>query len=189
MLNENNEIWKPIPGFESHYEASNFGNIRNSRGKLRKAYVNNKGYHCIDLSVSNTRTKHLVHRLVATTFIVNTGELPEVNHIDEDKSNNAVINLEWVTRSANKQHSMATCTYDKLYTTKNSLGKKHKPNTSSKYHNVSYDKVRDKWSAVIISNKTKYGFKRFNTEIEAALHVNYIIDVYGFTDRPKNIII
>ena len=188
MLTNNTETWKPAKGFESYYEVSSLGNVRNSR-KVMKTYTNNRGYICIDFTVNKKRTKHLVHRLVLLAFTSNASNLPEVNHIDEDKSNNALTNLEWCTRSHNKQHSMKTGTYNKIYTAKNSLGKKHKPNTASKYHNVSYDKARNKWTAVIISNKQKFGYKRFDTEIEAALHVNYIIDTYNFTDRPKNIIV
>ena len=187
MLN-NNEIWKPIKGFERIYEVSNLGNIRNARNILLKGYVNNKGYHCIDLTIDGIRSKHLRHRLVMLAFVPNPKNLPEVNHIDENKANNALSNLEWCSRSHNKQHSMASGTYQKIFTTRNSLGKKHKPNTASKYHNVSFDKERNKWTAVIISNKKRYGFKRFDTEIEAALHVNWIIDTFNFTDRPKNII-
>ena len=188
MLNIDIEIWKPVPGFELYYEVSSFGNIRNSRKRIMKPYVNNKGYHCIDFQVNSIRTKHLIHRLVLLTFTPNPDNLPEVNHIDEDKSNNNLSNLEWCTRSYNKQHSMQSGTYNKIYTQKNALGKKHKKNTASKYHNVSYDKDRNKWTACIIADKKRYGFKRFDTENEAALHVNYIIDTYGFSDRPKNIV-
>ena len=72
--------------------------------------------------------------------------------------------------------------------TKNSLGKKHLKNTHSKYHNVTYDKTKQKWTACIRSNGKNLLYKRFNTEEEAALHVNYIIDILGLTDRPKNVI-
>ena len=188
MLNDNNEIWKPVKGFENYYEISTLGKIRNSR-KVMKTYFNNSGYECIDFTINKVRTKHLVHRLVMLTFVDNPDNLPEVNHKDEDKANNALTNLVWCSRSYNKQHSIKSGAYNKIFTSKNSLGKKHKPNTASKYHNVSYDKERKKWTAVIISNKQKLGFKRFDTEEEAALHVNWIIDTYGLTDRPKNIIV
>lgn len=194
MLNNNNienlpnEVWKKVNNYEGIYWVSNKGRVKNNR-KVMKFYRINSGYLCVDFTVNKEKKKFLVHRLVALHFCDNPSEYPEVNHIDENKSNNCAANLEWSSRSHNKQHSMATGTYNKIYTTKNSLGKKHKPNTSSKYHNVSYDKNRDRWTAVIISNKKKYGFKRFKTEEEAALHVNWIIDEYGFTDRPKNIIV
>lgn len=193
MLNLNNiellpnEEWKPVRNYENLYWISNQGRVYNNR-KIMKFYRINSGYLCIDLTKNRVKQKFLVHRLVASHFCNNDQEHPEVNHIDENKDNNSSSNLEWCSRSHNKQHSMATGTYDILYTAKNTLGKKHKPNTASKYHNVSYDKSKNKWVAVIIHNKKRYGFKRFNTEEEAALHVNFIIDEYGFTDRPKNII-
>jgi len=185
----NNEIWKPIKGFNRQYEVSNLGNVRNSRNRIMKTYTVNSGYQCLKFSVNTKRTHHLVHRLVAEEFIPNPDNLPEVNHIDENKYNNNVSNLEWVTSSANKQHSMASGTYNKIYTTKNSLGKKHLPNTHSSYHNVAYDKNRSKWVSSIRVNGKNMMPKRFDTEQEAALHTNYIIDTLGLTDRPKNIVV
>ena len=190
MLNNNNEIWKPIKGFEKLYEVSNLGRIRNTRGKVMKTYTINSGYECLKFTVNGKRTSHLVHRLVANAFITKpkVDYKLEVNHIDEDKYNNKVDNLEWVSSSENKQHSMKSGRYDKIFTAKNTLGKKHKSNVS-KYHNVGYDKNRNKWVAVVRHNKKNYYSKRFNTEKEAALHVNWIIDELGLTDRPKNIIV
>jgi len=188
VLNINNEIWTPVPNFEKLYEISTNGRVRNNRNKIMKTYTNNSGYECIKFTVNKVRTSHLIHRLVAITYINNPNNLPEVNHIDEDKHNNQKLNLEWVTSSANKQHSIASGTYNAIYETKNSLGKKHLPNTYSKYHNVSFDKARNKWSAMIRVNGKNMFQKRFNTEIEAAEHINWIIDELQLTDRPKNII-
>lgn len=193
MLNDNNikdlpnEQWKPVNGYEGIYWISNKGRVKNAR-KVMKFYQINSGYLCVDFTVNKVKQKFLVHRLVAAHFCDNSKDYPEVNHIDECKVNNCAENLEWCSRSHNKQHSIATGTYDKIFIQKNALGKKHKKNTASKYHNVSYDKARDRWIAVIIHNKQKYGFKRFKTEKEAALHVNKIIDEHRFTDRPKNIV-
>lgn len=193
MLNDNNienlpnEIWLPVKGYENIYWVSNKGRVKNSR-KILKFYRINSGYWCIDFTVNKEKKKNLVHRLVALHFLSNIHNYPEVNHIDEDKNNNTVENLEWCSRSYNKQHSMATGTYDKIYTTKNSLGKKHLPNCKSSYHNVGWDKHREKWVATIRHNGKNLERKRFNTEEEAALHVNYLIDKYNLTDRPKNII-
>ena len=188
MLN-NNIQFQPLVGFEKFYEISPNGDIRSIRfNKIMKTYTNNSGYICIDLKDDDKKHKKLIHRLVAENFIPNPSNHPEVNHIDEDKSNNSTSNLEWCSRSHNKQHSMATGTYNKIYTTRNSLGKKHLPNSASKYHNVGYDSSRKKWTACVMHNKKRLEFKRFDTEIEAALHVNYIIDKYQLLDRPKNII-
>jgi hypothetical protein len=193
MLNGNNiidlpaESWKPVRGYEQLYWVSNKGRVKNSR-KLMKFYRISSGYLCIDFTSNKVKKKFLVHRLVAANFLDNTEEYPEVNHIDENKDNNTTSNLEWCSCSHNTQHSIASGTYDKIYTTRNTLGKKHLPNTSSKYHNVSYDKNRDKWVAQIRHQGKNCGMKRFNTEIEAALHVNTVIDEIGLIDRPKNII-
>lgn len=189
MLNNNTEIWKAIKDYEKLYEASTTGCIRNAKGNVLKTYTTNSGYQCLKFTVNTVRRTFLLHRLIAQTFIPNPNNLPEVNHIDEDKTNNSIGNLQWVTSSQNKQHSMQTGTYDKIYTTKNSLGKKHLPNTSSKYYNVGWDKYRCKWTACIRSNGINLERKRFNTEVEAALHVNFIVDKYSLTDRPKNIIV
>ena len=69
MLNNYTEEWKPIPGFFGLYEASTYGRIRNTRGKILKTYKINSGYHCLKFTVNNVRTTHLVHRLVAITFL------------------------------------------------------------------------------------------------------------------------
>ena len=190
LTNNNTEVWRPLKNFEAYYEVSSYGKVKSIRlNKIMKTYINNSGYECIDLKDADKKHKKLVHRLVAETFLDNTTLLPEINHKDENKLNNLLTNLEWCTRSYNKQHSMATGTYHRLYTMKNGLGKKKSSNTRSKYHNVTYDKTRDKWIGQVRHNNKNWHMKRFNTEVEAALHVNWILDELGLTDRPKNIII
>ena len=189
MLNlDNIEIWKPIPNFENYYEISTLGRVRNKSNKILKYFINNSGYCCIDFRVNKVRTKHLIHRLVLLTFTENPDNLPEVNHLDENKTNNCLTNLEWCSSSQNKQHSIATGRYNNAFATPKTLGKKHLPNTLSKFHNVSFDKHRNKWIASVRVNGKNLEQKRFNTEIEAALHVNYILTKYNITDRPHNII-
>lgn len=187
MLNNNiKEIWKPIPGFENFYEASTLGQIRAFRTKkVLKTYTINSGYQCIKFTVNSQRTSHLVHRLIATTFIDNPLEKATVNHIDGNKDNNSLSNLEWTTISENLLHAYATDLHSKELC-KSYIGRKH-AKSITKYHNVTYDKSRDKYSAKVTHNSINYGFKRFDTEIEAALHVNWIIDTFNL-DRPKNII-
>lgn len=67
-------------------------------------YTNNAGYKMINLRINNKAVPKLVHRLVAECFIPNPLNLPEINHIDEDKSNNTVENLEWCTHKYNINH-------------------------------------------------------------------------------------
>ncbi len=189
VLNYNNEVWKPINGFEKIYEVSDFGRVRNTRGKILRTYRLNSGYEAIKFTVLAKRSSHLVHRLVACAFISNPEGLKEVNHVDENKCNNFATNLQWVTSSQNKQHSMKSGTYAKIFAMKNSLGKKHLPENWSEYHNVTFHASRNKWAATVrVDGKNRFQ-KRFDTEVEAALHVNWIIDELGLTDRPKNVIV
>ena len=93
-----NEIWKPIKGYEGLYEVSNFGRIKSLKfGKERiiKGSKDKYGYLQVGLSKNNKSKTFKVHRLVAEAFIDNTDNLPQVNHKDENPSNNVVSNLEW----------------------------------------------------------------------------------------------
>lgn len=75
--------------------------------KELKCFDNSFGYKQVNLVDDNGKErKKYVHRLVADVFIENNNNLPEVNHIDGDKANNSISNLEWVSRSENVRHSM-----------------------------------------------------------------------------------
>lgn len=99
------ETWKPIEGYEN-YNVSNMGNIKNIiTGKILKPGDNGKGYKHVMLYNKEHKGKTImVHRLVAKAFIPNPNNLPQVNHIDEDKTNNCVDNLEWITSEDNINH-------------------------------------------------------------------------------------
>ena len=96
----NNEIWKDIKGFENKYQVSNLGRVRSlyfNRIKIRKLILNKNGYYYISLSdrSNNIFCKTIkIHRLVAETFLPNPNKLKVVNHIDENKANNVITNLE-----------------------------------------------------------------------------------------------
>lgn len=102
----NTEEWRPVRGFEGRYEVSNLGRLRSllfdPRGRVMKVKPDARGYVRAQLQWS---TKRLMHRVVAEAFIPNPDNLPAVNHIDGNASNNAVANLEWVTHSENMAHS------------------------------------------------------------------------------------
>ena len=120
------EIWKPIPNYETQYEVSSYGNVRslcrtvydergyykNLKGKPLKLSVNGKKglsvYYRVTLKRKNGEVSHreYIHRLVATLFINNPDNKPEVNHKDGNKFNNKVDNLEWITGLENKRHAI-----------------------------------------------------------------------------------
>ena len=100
------EIWKPVVGWENLYEVSNLGNIRTLHYKkpyLMHPTVDQKGYMRISFVAPNTKKykRYGVHRVVAEAFIPNPEKLPQINHKDEDKTNNHIDNLEWCTGKYN----------------------------------------------------------------------------------------
>lgn len=104
------EIWKDIPGYIGLYQASTFGRIRALNYKRTKQIVilkqtkHKNGYYAVGLFKNNIHKTYKVHRLVWLTF---KGEIPEgyeINHIDENKQNNCLSNLEYVTPSENCNH-------------------------------------------------------------------------------------
>ena len=99
------EYWKDIEGYEGLYQISNLGRVKSFySGKVLKAYKTRNGYLSIRLSKNGISHGFSIHRLVANAFIPNPENKPEVNHIDEDKTNNKVSNLEWNTRLENMRH-------------------------------------------------------------------------------------
>ena len=101
-------MWKPIKGWEEYYSVNELGEVKNNKtNKLIKGDVNNAGYYRVSLcdKTSLRKGRYFRHRLVAEHFIDNPNNLSEVNHIDGDKSNNCVDNLEWIDRTANERHS------------------------------------------------------------------------------------
>lgn len=104
------EIWKDVVGYENLYQVSNLGNVKSLCGKtphLMKPQQNQYGYLHIGLRICNKHKNFDVHRLVAQAFIPNPNNLPCINHIDENKSNNNVENLEWCTYYYNNHYVTA----------------------------------------------------------------------------------
>jgi hypothetical protein len=111
------EIWKDINGYEGYYQISNKGNVRSvdrfdgvhdRAGTVIKQSLKPNGYLQVGLRKHNQRKWVGVHRLVAIHFIDNPENKPQVNHIDGNKQNNTVENLEWVTQEENQQHAIRT---------------------------------------------------------------------------------
>lgn len=100
--------WKKI---ESHprYSVSEDGQVRNDiTGKILTPHADSNGYLSVGLYRDDGRNTKRVHKLVAEAFIENPDNLPDVNHIDGNKSNNHKGNLEYCTRSYNMLHSSRT---------------------------------------------------------------------------------
>lgn len=99
------ETWKMIPGYEGLYMVSNKGRVKNFRtGRILRQHKTNCGYFGVTLSKNGKVKLFSVHRLVAMAFIPNPYNLPEVNHINEDKTDNRVENLEWCTPEYNRNY-------------------------------------------------------------------------------------
>lgn len=100
------EVWKDIKGFEENYKISNLGRVYGKkRGKVMKNTMHKDGYPQIKLTKNSKRTMFLIHRLIAIHFIPTNDFNLEVNHINADRSDYSINNLEWVTRNENQKHS------------------------------------------------------------------------------------
>lgn len=108
------EIWKDIKGYEGFYKISNLGNVKslkryvkNKNGKriveekILTNYINNSGYYAVNLRKECAIDIKRIHKLVAEAFIPNPNNLPQINHIDGNKLNNNIKNLEWCDCSYN----------------------------------------------------------------------------------------
>jgi hypothetical protein len=115
------EVWKDIKGYEGLYQISNLGivkslvrkvvsvkkkkHMRTTKERILTNVINAQGYYMINLNINGTSKTCKIHRLVAKTFIPNPDNKCCINHIDGDKLNNEVINLEWVTHQENSKHA------------------------------------------------------------------------------------
>ena len=109
MESEDKEIWRWVDGYEGLYMVSSHGNVMSAPtaitksdgtivhidGRMLSSGLNKKGYPSVSLTKDGVAKTIVVHRLVAKAFIPNKYEYDCVNHIDEDKTNNTVGNLEW----------------------------------------------------------------------------------------------
>lgn len=105
------EEWRDVVGYEGLYLVSNMGQIKNVDntskwyGKILKQHLQSSGFYMQAYLIKDgNRRQLLVHKIVAQAFIPNSYNLPQVNHKDEDKTNNRATNLEWCTAQHNANH-------------------------------------------------------------------------------------
>ena len=152
---EKNEIWKEIIDFEKYYEISNLGNVRSLYRKeflLIKKILSNTGYFVVRLNKNGKSEYKTIHKLVAESFLNHKpcGYKLVINHIDGNKTNNCVDNLEIVTNRYN--------TADGINRTKK----------TSIFHGVFLNKKTNKWMSSIQVDKKNYHLGCYITEIDAS---------------------
>lgn len=100
------ETWKDIKGYENLYQVSDLGNVKNIKtGRILKQKIDN-GYYRIGFSFNGKVKMFRVHRLVAEAFLPNPKNYKIVNHIDRNRKNNNVSNLEWCDNIHNVTHKL-----------------------------------------------------------------------------------
>ena len=156
------EIWKSIKNYDGKYEVSNTGRIKSLARYYSKVDIIMKpfilkGYEKVTLMLNGKRSCFRVNRLVAEAFLDNLGFKSEVNHIDANKKNNNVSNLEWAKRKENLKHAH---TY--------SLFKKGEDKHNSKLNNLSVLKIREMASIGCSSYKIS---KLYNVSQAAVFYV------------------
>lgn len=115
------EKYCPITNYEDLYLINGYGNIKSKdrkvknnrgfriiKGKMLKPKLDNHGYLKIGLTKNKQQKSYFIHRLVAMTFIPNPSEYPIVNHINGNKLDNSIDNLEWCDAKHNIEHAYAT---------------------------------------------------------------------------------
>ena len=165
------EIWRDIPGFEGHYQVSDFGNVRSldkivrrrdkttsfRKGIVLKLAPNSRGYLVCSLSTNGTHRVYYIHQLIAMAFLNHTPnrQVLVVDHINNIKTDNRLENLQLVTNRHNSS--------------KDTKG-------TSKYTGVSWHSRDKKWYANIEINRKKIHLGYFTDEAEAALAYQKALD-------------
>jgi len=167
------EVWKDIPGYEGFYQVSSMGRVKSLPRLLKNRYnnflskekfltpiKNSSGYLWVKLCVGGEKS-FAVHRLVMLAFVGESDLV--VNHLDLNKLNNRIDNLEYCTRRENVHH------YEKSV------------KRASAYIGVSFDKTRGKWTAKMKIKGKTINLGRYNTELEA-YHT-----IKEYNDSPKRL--
>jgi hypothetical protein len=144
------EIWKSVPNYKGIYEVSNLGKLKNiKRNRIINGGINKEGYIIVVLHDNKVRKTFALHQLVAICFLnhVPNGLSIIVDHIDNNKLNNCVDNLQLISQRINSS--------------------KDRKEKSSNYTGVSFYKPLNKWRAYIYINSKIKHLGYFDTELEA----------------------
>ena len=166
MININiNEEWKDVVGYEGLYQVSDTGKIRSlfRYKKELKPNITRNGYATVELFKNKESKRLLIHRLVAFAFIENQNNLPQVNHIDENKLNNHVENLEWQTAKENMNFGTRAFRQN-ANTNYNTISAKMKLTQRGKGNNNA--------KAVMQFDKSGNFIKRYDTLKQASVETN-----------------
>jgi len=176
------EQWKTVVDYEGIYEISNYGNFRRDPRKPRKAeypkQINRLGYQYVSICHNNKKANKSIHQLVAASFILGFKYGMHINHIDGDKTNNHLTNLELTNVVHNNTHSYTLLTTPKP-------GK-------SKYRNVSikvdkrHKQPKPAYVASVKINSVRNHVGTFTDEVEAAMAVDTYLDKIGDIVRTRN---
>ena len=148
------EEWQKIQGYENYYLISSLGevkSIKNGKDRILKKSKNTKGYFIVSLCKNGKTKSFQIHQLVAINFLnhIPNGLNRVINHIDFNKTNNNISNLEIVTNRENSN-------------------RKHLKSTSN-YTGVSWDKNKNKWQSQIKKEGKTIFLGRFNSELDASI--------------------
>lgn len=142
----NEELWKVIKGYEGLYQISNYGNVKNKKGKLLKLRKDKYGYSIAYLYKNRIMKCKKAHRLVAQAFIPNPDNKPQVNHINGDKTDNRVENLEWCTNGENIRHSWENNLHKKVF------GSNHANAVKIKQYDPQGNFIKE-WGSIVEASK------------------------------------
>lgn len=153
------EIWKDVPGYEGQYQVSNLGNVRSIR--VLSKINHSKGYHQINMMVDSKLKIMKIHQLVAMAFLdhVPNGNKLVVDHINGDKKDNRLENLQVITNGENLRRAYEIKIIDNMY--------KKKTNKSSRFPGVCFFKQTGKWKAQFQRKNVRKHLGYFDTEMEA----------------------
>jgi hypothetical protein len=160
------EIWKDAIGYEEYFQVSNYGNVFSKRtNKILVTPLSKTGYPILSTKFGGRKGTCVairVHRMVAEAFIPNPDNKPMVNHIDGNKANNVVTNLEWVTAKENSVHSISNGLQKPLRGMKNG---------SSKLTDDDVNYIRENYKPRCSVNGSRALGRKFGVDHETVLSI------------------